>query len=314
MIPIPDKAKQFLIALIKLLIVVGAFYFIYNQLANNDQLDWEQFAIKFRKNQSISGILSILLLTVLNRFFEILKWQNLISVIHHISFKEATEQVLAALTAGIFTPNGVGEYAGKAIYYEKAQTKKIVFLNLVCNGIQMILTLLFGFFGLLYFNTLFHVVTPTVVAVIFGIFILITMVLFFVKKITIRGFSLEKLLHKINSIPKRIHRKNILFGTLRYLVFSHQYYLLFLAFDVDLPYFIIMAAITSVYLLGSALPTFQFLDFAVKGSVAVYFFGILGVNEWITIFITTLMWVLNVVLPVIIGSYYVLRFQSKRLV
>ena len=82
-----------------------------------------------------------------------------------------------------------------------------------------------------------------------------------------------------------------------------------MAFDVDLPYFTMIATISSVYFLASSLPTFQFLDFAVKGSVAVYFFGILGVNEWIVIFISTLMWFLNVVLPVIIGSYYVLNYK-----
>jgi hypothetical protein len=86
---------------------------------------------------------------------------------------------------------------------------------------------------------------------------------------------------------------------------------LFLAFDVDLPYLTLIATVTSVYFLASSLPTFQFLDFAVKGSVAVYFFGILGVNEWIVIFISTLMWFLNVVLPVVIGSYYVLNFKTK---
>ena len=72
-----------------------------------------------------------------------------------------------------------------------------------------------------------------------------------------------------------------------------------------------MATIASVYFLASALPTFQFLDFAVKGSVAVYFFGKLGVNEWIVVFISTLMWFLNVVLPVVIGSYYVMNFKIK---
>ena len=64
--------------------------------------------------------------------------------------------------------------------------------------------------------------------------------------------------------PKAIHRKNILLGVLRYLVFSHQYYVLFLAFDVDLPYFTLIATIAVVYFLASSLPTFQFLDFAVK--------------------------------------------------
>ncbi|PXY41572.1 hypothetical protein DMB65_06350 [Flavobacterium cheongpyeongense] len=311
MISIPHKAKQFLVLLVKLLVVGGAFYFIYNQLANNDKLDWHKFIILFRKNQSVLGIGFILLLSVLNRFFEILKWQNLAQVIHPISLAEATKQVLAALTAGIFTPNGVGEYAGKALYYPKYEAKKVVFLNLICNGIQMILTIIFGVFGLLYFNALYHVITSKTVLILFGGFLLILTVLFSIKTISIRGYSIEKLIHKINEIKKPVHYKNIILGICRYLVFSHQYYFLFLAFDVDLPYLTLMAAITSVYFLASSLPTFQFLDFAVKGSVAIYFFGIPGVNEWIVVFISTLMWFLNVVLPVVIGSYYVLNFNTK---
>ncbi|MBC5836957.1 lysylphosphatidylglycerol synthase domain-containing protein [Flavobacterium muglaense] len=310
MISIPHKTKQFLVLLIKVLIVAGAFYFIYNQLANNDKLDWVQFMTKFKKNQSVAGIGFILLLSVLNRYFEILKWQNLASYIKPISVLEATKQVLAALTAGIFTPNGVGEYAGKALYYEKHETKQVVFLNLICNGIQMVLTILIGLVGLFYFNIQFNIVETQTVLLIFGVLILVFVVLFSIKKIAIKGYSIEKLIQKINEIPKRIHRKNILLGSCRYLVFSHQYYFLFLAFDVDLPYLTLMSAVTSVYFLASSLPTFQFLDFAVKGSVAIFFFGILGVNEWIVIFVSTLMWFLNVVLPVVIGSYYVLNFKS----
>ncbi|MBP2283415.1 type IV secretory pathway VirB3-like protein [Flavobacterium sp. CG_23.5] len=239
-----------------------------------------------------------------------MKWQNLVHFIHKISIGEATKQVLGALTAGLFTPNGVGEYAGKALFFEKKDTKNILFLNLICNGIQMILTVIFGVFGLLYFNAKYNVITTKTVALLFGMLLLLFVVLFLVKKIAIKGYSIEKLIIKINEIPKSIHQKNIFLGVCRYLVFSHQYYFLFLAFDVHFPYLIMMSCISSVYFLASSLPTFQFLDFAVKGSVAVYFFGILGINEWIVIFISTLMWFLNVVLPVLIGSYYVLNFKS----
>lgn len=311
MISIPNKIKQFLVLLIKIVIVGGAFYFIYNQLANNDKLDWQKFLILFHKNQSVLGIGFILLLSVLNRLFEILKWKYLVSYLKPISLGEATKQVLASLTAGLFTPNGVGEYAGKALYFDKKETKKIVFLNLICNGIQMILTVIFGIFGLLYFNAQYNVITSKTIAILFAGFFILVGVLFFSKKVNIKGYSIEKLIHKINEIPKPIHQKNTLLAILRYLVFSHQYYFLFVAFDVDLPYLILIAAISSVYFLASSLPTFQFLDFAVKGSVAVYFFGILGVNEWIVVFITTLMWFLNVVLPVLLGSYYVLNFKTK---
>ena len=305
MISISHKAKQLLVLLIKLLIVGGAFYFVYNELAYNDKLNWVLFVEKFNKNKSFIGIAFLLLLSVLNRFFEILKWQNLVSYIHRITLFDATKQVLGALTAGLFTPNGIGEYAGKALFFDKSQAKNIVFLNLICNGIQVIISILFGLLGLWYLG--FDKWVFLLIAIVLGFGILG----FGLKKVRIKGYSIEKILSKINEIPKKIHRKNSYLAVCRYLIFSHQYYLLFLAFDVQLPYFTLMATIAAVYFLASSLPTFQFLDFAVKGSVAVYFFGLLHVNEWIVVFISTLMWFLNVVLPVLIGSYFVLNFKSK---
>ena len=305
MISIPHKAKQFVVFLVKLLIVSGAFYFIYDQLANNNQLDCGKFIASVKEKQSVLGILFLLSLSIVNRYLEILKWQNLVSFIKPISIGESTKQVLGALTAGIFTPNGLGEYAGKALYFDKNKTKKIIFLNLICNGIQMILTIIFGTIGLFILGYWQWALT------IIGFSCFLVLASFFSKTIKIKGYSLEKLIQKINEIPKFIHQKNLTLGTLRYLVFSHQYYFLFLAFDVDLPYFTMMATIATVYLLASSLPSFQFLDFAVKGSVAVFFFGKLGVNEWIIVFISTLMWFLNVVLPVVIGSYFVLKFKPE---
>jgi hypothetical protein len=305
MLSISHKAKQLLVLLIKLLIVGCAFYFIYDQLAHNDQLNWVLFLEKFNKNKSVLGIAFLLLLSLMNRFFEILKWQNLVSFIKKISLLEATNQVLSALTAGLFTPNGVGEYAGKALFFEKAQTKNIIFLNLICNGVQVLVSLLFGIIGLFFLG--YFKWDLILVATLIGLLTLG----FTLKKVDIKGYSIEKIVHKLNEIPRTIHQKNFYLAVCRYLVFSHQYYFLFLAFDVQLPYFTLMAAIASVYFLASSLPTFQFLDFAVKGSVALYFFGILGVNEWIVVFISTIIWFLNLVLPAVIGSYFVLVFKHK---
>ena len=305
MITIPHKAKQFIVFVLKLLIVTAAFYFIYDQLAHNKKLDWVKFHSLLYEKQSVWGIIFLLSFSVANRFLEILKWQNLVSFLRPISLGESTKQVLGALTAGIFTPNGLGEYAGKALYFDKNNTKIIIFLNLICNGIQMILTIIFGTIGLLilgYWKWALGLV---------GLSFILLLTSFLSKTIKVKGYSVEKLLHKINEIPKRIHRKNNLLALCRYLVFSHQYYFLFLAFDVNLPYLTMMATIAAVYFLASSLPSFQFLDFAVKGSVAVFFFEKLGVNEWIVVFIATLMWFLNVVLPVVVGSYYVLKFKPK---
>ena len=83
-------------------------------------------------------------------------------------------------------------------------------------------------------------------------------------------------------------------------------------FKTDLSYFEAMTAITSMYLLSSILPSIFIFDVVIKGSVAVYLFGLIGVESWKIIAITSLMWVFNLVLPVLIGSYFVLRFKLNK--
>jgi hypothetical protein len=79
--------------------------FYYNQLANSDPRLGEVHY--FIQEESVgSGIIFILLLSVLN-LLEILKWQNLVSF-YIKSPAEATKQVLAALTAGLFTQMVLG--------------------------------------------------------------------------------------------------------------------------------------------------------------------------------------------------------------
>lgn len=305
MIKIDNKTKQFLIQLVKILVVVGAFYFIYSELVNNDQLDWQKFLVIFNKKKSVAGIFLLMLLSFLNRYFEILKWKNLVGLIRPITVLESTKQVLAALTLGVFTPVGLGEYAGKALYFEKAETSKIIFLNIICNGIQMVVTAFFGIIGLLflgYFRWSFSILAAG---------FLLFLILFLTRSKRINGYAIQDFISKLKSIPKSIQLKNIYLGIARYVVFTHQYYFLLLTFDVNVDYFFIISTISTVYLLASIVPSFQFLDFALKGGLAIYFFKILGVNEWIIIFITSLMWFLNIAVPVFIGCFYVLSFKSK---
>ena len=303
---ISNKTKQYLTLIVKLVIVFGAFYFIYDKLAHDDKLSWKQFSDILQHKFTISWILFMLCFSVLNRFLEILKWKNLVLVIEKISLFTATKQVLAGVTAGLFTPNGIGEYAGKALYFPKKETKRVLFLNLICNGIQMVLTIIFGLIGLLYLGyTLYFFI-------LIGIGFLLLSFLFLTKNANIKGYSITLFLEKIAEIPKKIHQKNILLAIARYLTFSHQYYFLFLLFGIEIDYFTLMATITAVYFIASSLPSFQFLDFVVKGGVAIWFFDKLNIDEYIVLFISTFMWLLNVVLPVIIGSYFVLVFKTDK--
>lgn len=303
---ISNKTKQYLTLIIKLVIVFGAFYFIYDKLAHDDKLSWKQFSDILQHKFTIGWILFMLSFSILNRFLEILKWKNLVLVIEKISLYTATKQVLAGVTAGLFTPNGIGEYAGKALYFPKSETKRVLFLNLICNGIQMVLSIIFGLIGLLYLGyTLYFFI-------LLGIGFLVITFLFLTKNANIKGYSIALFLEKVSEIPKKIHQKNILLAIARYLTFSHQYYFLFLVFGVDVDYLTLMATITTVYFIASSLPSFQFLDFVVKGGVAIWFFDKLNIDEYIVLFISTFMWLFNVVLPVVIGSYFVLIYKSKK--
>ena len=73
-----------------------------------------------------------------------------------------------------------------------------------------------------------------------------------------------------------------------------------------------MIVITSMYLLASIIPSIFIFDVVIKGSVAVYLFSIVGVNELTVLCIVTLMWLLNFVTPSVFGSYYVLNFNLPK--
>ncbi len=306
-----DKTKQFLVLLIKILVVVAAIYYIYNQLSNDKTLDPDILLEILKERKNIFPLLIVALLTFSNRFVEILKWQNLSSLIHPISIGMATKQVLSALTLGIFTPNGIGEYAGKALYFDKKDTPKVIFLNMVCNGIQVIYAIIFGLVGLSILNQIHPIIPNKYLYITYGIIAVIMGIIFSVRNFTIKGYSVQTLITSLKKIPTKVHKKNMSLAFLRYLSFTHQYVLLYYILGVELPYFELLCAVAAIYLLASSLPNFQFLEFAVKGSIAMFIFTTLGVNQWIVALVATLIWILNIVLPISIGSIFVLSFKIK---
>jgi len=305
MVSISNKAKQIIVFVIKMLIVLGAFYFIYQKIVNEKAINWTYSWKTMQSRINILWVFVFLTLSFLNRFFEILKWQNLVLVLKKITLGEATQQVLGALTVGIFTPNGIGEYAGKALYFPKSQTKTIVFLNLICNGIQIIISIVFGILGLFILGYWYWAIIVIAALVLVFVLVLIT------NKITIKGYSLHVFWQKIVEIPKQIHTKNVVLALCRYLFFSHQYYLFFVFFGVDLPYSTLMGIIMATYFIASSVPNFQFFDFAVKGGIAVFFFSPYQVSGVLVVLVSMLMWLLNVVIPVVIGSFFVLKYKPK---
>ena len=316
---LPYKTKQFFFLLIKLSIVAGAFYFIYHKLTSNPEINFSEFVSFLSKNEifSLKNILLLLLLTFFNWFFEILKWKNLVSVIKNISFFESMEQSLGALTASLFTPNRIGEYGAKIIYYSLEFRKRILLLNLLGNMVQMIVTSSFGIIGILVFVNTYDVDIPfNKLSLLLLVIVFITGILllnFRDRDFKIKGFSLQKIKDFIIQLRTKIHILNFLFSVIRYFLFSFQFYLLLRFFKCNIGYFDAMVIITSMYLLVSIIPTIFLIDVVVKGGVAVYLFSFLNVNELTILSVITIMWILNFVLPSIFGSYHVLNFNWNKL-
>lgn len=255
-------------------------------------------------------------ITIFNWFFEILKWRILVSTIKKTSFFEALEQSLGGLTASLITPNRNGDYGAKAIYFEKQYRKRIVFLNLMGNVSQMTITTILGIIGVVIFYSTYDL--DLNYQKILRIFIIIVIVVSFAafglqrSRFKIKGFSIEHLIEFIKNLPRRIHISNLGLSFIRYLIFSFQFYFLLQIFGVDIDYKSAMIVISSMYLLASIIPSLAVFDVLIKTSAAVYLFSFLDVDELTILSISTLMWLLNFILPSMFGSYFVLNFKVPK--
>ncbi|NAS32215.1 hypothetical protein GTQ40_14615 [Flavobacteriaceae bacterium R38] len=309
---IPYKSKQFLTLLIKLSIVFGACYFIYNRLHQlNIGTFWE--ALQLNQILSFKNSCILLGLSALNWFFEVLKWKVITSPVKEISLKMSLEQSLGSLTASLFTPNRIGEYGAKPIYFEKKDRKKIVLITLINNMGQMLVTLFFGLLGISFFIKSFQLtIIYSRLYILIGLLTFISAIIIFIlkqKRIKIGGVSLQRIKTFLKTIPRKVITINIALAFLRYLIFSHQFYFLISLFNPQISYLEIMMGITTIYLISSVVPMLFIFDVILKSSIAVWVFGYLNINEFAVITTITLMWMLNFMIPGILGSYFVLNFS-----
>jgi len=302
--------KSALSVLIKIVILAGATYYIYNRLAIDKTVN-AGFSFSSLKDVLLENkffLLLILLLTLANWLLEIFKWQILVASVQKISFKKAVSQCLSALTASLLTPNRAGDYLAKSLYFDKNKTKKIIALNFIGHGLQLGVTVFFGVFGLAYLRFNYPVTLSLNTEMI--LLILAFTALIFGLKIS-RNW-LKKLLDYYKSLRLKLFVKTGVLSVLRYLVFSHQYYFLLLLFGFNLGYFTAMPAIFSMYLLASILPGLSLTDWLIKGSAAIFAFGFLKISALLVLQVSLLMWLFNFALPAVMGSFYIVKFKVNQ--
>ena len=260
---------------------------------------------------SNSNIAILLLLSIVNWLLEAYKWQKLVAAREgdgmHIRFRESIKHVLTAHIAGLITPAKLGAYGIKPLFFKETQHKRIAFLHFLGSWSQMFITTVIGVLGSLYLGKLFFTSYTFLIAVAIALISLIFIVVHRSKKWS----YLEKIVSFLKGFPKKqgVHIIGIAF--LRYVAFAHQFYFLLTIFQVPLAYPIAMSLIGVYYWGSSLLPLNQLLDVFVKGSVAVLVFSSYGVPQLIIVTVAFIMWSLNVLLPILPASYFLMRLRIK---
>ncbi|WP_340200572.1 hypothetical protein [Ascidiimonas sp. W6] len=307
------KTKHFLFQAAKLLLVIACLYFLYEQISRSkslSSLNLKKFF--FEEVFSVNLIVILILFSLANWSLEFSKWKALITPIQPISYQQSARQSLSAFVLSAFTPNKIGEYGVRPLFFEKSYRKKIAMLTAIHHFTQMLATLIFGLLGFLFlfinFPKLYQYSHPLILLA--TLFIIIGGFVYFNTKkqwISIPYFT--KAIMFICNLNKRAYAKNFSFSLARYLIFSHQFLFLLYQFNLSIPYTEGMAAIATVYLLSSILPVISFFDILIKGSVAVFVFGFFDSSDIIILKIIGLMWIFNYLIPIIIGIITVIQLR-----
>lgn len=310
---LPHKTKQFLSLVIKIFIVIACCYGFTQKIMNNDALRWEVFIMKMNNSTifKLKNIFLIFFVTFLNWFFEILKWQTLVASFQQISFFKASVQSLASLSVSLITPNRVGEYGAKSLYFEREHRLTIVSLNFLGNFHQLLTTLIFGSLGIVLLLSKHHDLTHVrdFLLPLFLVFTISFFLLLLLKQVRLVSNYFLKVKNIISNITVKTQLKILIYASIRYVLFSHQFYFLMTLFHIHISYVEAISLIALMYLISSIIPMLSLFDAVLKGSIAVWLFSFYKVDILSILSITSFMWLMNVVLPAMIGTYFVLTFK-----
>ena len=282
------------------------------------------------------GGIGVVILMVVNWSLEAVKWKYLIGKVEEVSFFKAFQAVLTGVSVSSFIPNRVGEFFGRVFILKTANRIEAILITVVGSMSQLLITVLAGSLGLLVFIPRYlpddrfshgYLYDTLVVLVIILDFLLVT--LFF--KISFLAALKERILRKGLKGLRRFFRifafyhnremaTVMLLSLSRYLVFTTQFYLLLVLFGIRIQYFDALVLIALIYLIMAIIPTIALTELGIRGSVALYVFGfwfgralpMAGDHNLGVLAASTILWVINLGIPALIGAVFVFRLKFFR--
>jgi uncharacterized membrane protein YbhN (UPF0104 family) len=271
---------------------------------------------------NIVAITSLVILTPLNWACEALKWQTLVKRVENVTFTEAFRGVLVGLSFGVLMPANVGDAAGRMVVLRTPQRLKAIGAALLANGFQFYISLIFGTIGWSYLVAVmpslqhwygFLLVFLLVITLIFGLWLLLNRQNSekYLAHFRLFGY-IQPYLGVIAHYQKTELQTAFGWALLRYLVFTLQFWLVTYIFQLNLSFFVTLMAIFVVFFAKTIIPALNFLgDLGVRETAALFVFGFFGVAPTAVIAATITLWLINIFVPVIIGTAWFLGFKTN---
>ena len=302
--------------LIKIVIAVLCGVFLYKRLIDFDISGYNDL-VKQSLKINWWMILSACLLIFINWGIETVKWKFLIKKIETLSFRKAFFAVMGGVTVSSFTPNRAGEFAGRMMFLKNKLDGRAIALTLIGSMSQLLLTFIFGLPGFLFFVAHDMMVGSVVKGWIKISFIVIPIIYFLI------FWNLPFIFKKIKQWFKNSKRVNYLIeGTsvlnfsglgyitllsfLRYLIFLSQYIFVLSFFNVGMIWWQYLVFIPAIFFMQTVIPTFAVSEIGVRITAAVFILAFTGAPQMQLIAATTLLWVMNLMLPSLIGAFTIL--------
>jgi len=266
-------------------------------------------------NVSLRLMAVALLLIPINWGLEAAKWQYLVFRKHKNGYRLAYKSVLSGMAIGILTPNRIGEPFARALMVPNGSYLTSATAALICSLSQQAATLLFGILGALVLADQFSYSATDLVTVVGvgAILLSLSISTLLLSPTLLRWIAhhhfTRKVMQSIRGIDsftiKQVTTVQVL-SLLRYCIFLTQYVCILYAFGSNMPILHVVSAVACIFLVGSIIPSPAIVDVGVKISLAILFLGSTLDNEKIAAAASTAIWAMNIAIPALIGTIFIL--------
>lgn len=247
------------------------------------------------------------------------KWQILTSSAQPVSFMAALRSYLAGLAFSVITPNRIGEYPGRLLYMRRKNTIRLISVSVLGALSQLIAIFVFSSIGFIYYNIAFPQTWELVLlacGIITTVLLLLTYFRFETWLPLLRKYKWARRYNIYGQLLKRFSYKEqltILFLSLiRFGVFTAQYLFFLRWMNVVIPLgegYLMSAIFFGVM---AIIPSIALAELGERGQVSLFLFHHLSTNTIGIIGATMGLWVLNLIIPAIVGSILLLRMRLLR--